>query len=211
MTDWHMNEVSSHPGRVWTNVLSLRREDAQKTGFENREAWMRLFQAKIHNISRQMNIPASNLKAYGAFHNEGHHPHCHFIVYSGVPNTECLYKKNIEKLKSDFAHGIFGSFTLDIEKQKGHVRDELRTKAREEIKMMAEDLRQKGFAPSSDLEMSLVNLARKLPEHGRKAFKFLPKELKPDVIKIVDIFAAEPEVAKLYEKWKIYQHFTIRY
>jgi len=125
-----MEEVGNHPGRVWTNVVSLRREDAQATGYENRDIWANLFRAKVHAISAQMNIPLSNLKAYGAFHNEGHHPHCHFIVYSSKPGTESLYSDSIKKLKSEFAHAIFTQQMLDSAKAKGETRDELRDKSK---------------------------------------------------------------------------------
>ena len=200
-----MEEAGNHQGRVWTNVLSLRREDAHVTGYENRDKWIALFRAKVNSISEQMNIPIQHLKAYGAFHDEGHHPHCHFIVYSDKPGNESLYSKGIKKLKSEFAHGIFPQQMLDTAKTKSDVRDEIRAKSKEEIKKLAEQLESKGFSVSSELETRMVNLSRKLSKHGKKFFRFLPADLKQEVIQIVDLLAQEPEISALYEKWKGYQ------
>jgi len=200
-----IEEVGNHPGRVWTNVLSIRREDAVLTGFEDRERWAKMFRSKVLSISKEMGIPIANLKAYGAFHDEGHHPHCHFIVYSGNPGQECLYKDGIERLKSEFAHGIFTQLMLDIEIDKSLVRDDLRKTAKDEIIKLSETLASKGFAVTTELEMRLVNLAKKLPLKGKKVFQLLPSDVKPDVIELVDLLAKEPEIADLYEKWKAHQ------
>ena len=197
-----MDEVSNHDGRIWTNVLSLRREDAKETGFESREQWAALFRAKVFDISQQMNIPVTHLKAYGAFHDEGHHPHCHFIVYSSNPRNERLSSKGIKRLKSSFAHGIFGKQMLEIEKEKALTRDIIRNKSKDEIKELADQLESKNFVMTSELEMRLMELAKKLPQHGKKVFQLLPAELKLDVLKIVEQIAQEPEIAELYEKWK---------
>ena len=206
-----MEEVSNHTGRVWTNVLSLRREDAEEVGYENRDAWIRMFRAKVHDISNRMKIPVSHLKAYGAFHDEGHHPHCHFIVYSSKPDSGCLYSDGIKKLKSNFAHGIFGSRMSELERDKSLTRDELRAKSKEEISELVGKLERKGFSASSELEVRLVSFARRLPKRGRKAYKYLPSELKQDVVGIVDILANEPGIAELYKKWKEYQAQLIRF
>ena len=199
-----MEEVSNHPGRVWTNVLSLRREDAQAAGYEDKDKWADLLRAKVHDISTEMNIPLSHLKAYGAFHDETHHPHCHFIIYSSKPGAESLYRKGIEKLKSTLAHGIFTQQMLDVAKAKGDARDELRYKAKEEIKKLTEALENKGFSVTTEAEMRLINLAKKLPKRGKKMYQLLPKDIKRDVIEIVDLLEQQPEIAELYEKWKTY-------
>ena len=32
-------EIADHSGNVWTHVVSLRRDDAQKMGYDNLKAW----------------------------------------------------------------------------------------------------------------------------------------------------------------------------
>lgn len=32
-------EVANHPGVIWTNVISLRREDAERLGYDSAAQW----------------------------------------------------------------------------------------------------------------------------------------------------------------------------
>ena len=38
-------EIAGHEGYVWTHIISLKREDAQRLGFDNAHSWMNLCQA----------------------------------------------------------------------------------------------------------------------------------------------------------------------
>jgi hypothetical protein len=68
-------EVANHAGNVWTNVISLRREDAARLGYDNAKAWRDLIRGQRNHIAEQMKIAPENLRWYAAYHNEGHHPH----------------------------------------------------------------------------------------------------------------------------------------
>ena len=72
-------------------------------------------------------------------------------------------------------------------------------------KNLVAGLERNGFAVTSELEMRLINLARKLPERGKKAYQFLPENVKQDVLAIVDLIEKEPEISALYDKWKTHQ------
>ena len=52
-------EVANHKGNVWTHVVSLRRDDAQKMGYDNLNTWRNLVIRQIPNI-------AKNQKGLGA-------------------------------------------------------------------------------------------------------------------------------------------------
>ena len=67
-------EVSGHKGPVWTHVISLRREDAARLGYDSAREWMALLRSKRAMLSRHMKIDSAELRWYAAFHNEGHHP-----------------------------------------------------------------------------------------------------------------------------------------
>ena len=71
-----MEEVAQHTGNVWTPIISLRREDAARLGYDNAAAWMALIRKQRNVFAEQMKIAPENLRWYAAFHNEGHHPHC---------------------------------------------------------------------------------------------------------------------------------------
>lgn len=49
-------EVASHAGNVYTHVVSLRRDDAQKMGYDNLNAWRDLVIRQIPNIAKNQKI-----------------------------------------------------------------------------------------------------------------------------------------------------------
>ena len=195
-----MQEISAFQGIIRTNVLSLRREDAAQTGFEKRDMWADLLRSKMTEISEQMKIPIDRLKVYGAFHNEGHHPHCHFIAWDTELSEAHLTQKGIKNLKSEFARAIFREHTYKLAEEKTLTRDEIRAKLKEEIGKLSYNLETRGIHPSSGLEMKLLALSKKLPDKGKKQFGYLPKELKREVIDIVDELTKVPDIGLLYDK-----------
>ena len=100
-------EVANHPGNVWSHIVSLRREDAIRLGYDNSDRWRELVMRHIADIAEQTIIPLCNLKWYGAFHDTTHHPHIHLIVYSTNPKQGFLTKQGIDKIRSVFANDIF--------------------------------------------------------------------------------------------------------
>lgn len=102
-----MQEVAKHPGNVWTHVVSLRRDDAQRVGYDNLSAWRELVKRQIPNIARQMKIDLSHLKWYAAFHDKETNPHVHIVVYSTDPHECFLTNHGIEKIRSGFANDIY--------------------------------------------------------------------------------------------------------
>ena len=95
-------EVAEHTGNVWTPIISLRREDAEKFGFEKAQSWKALISSKTMELAESLKIHPDNLKWYAAFHNESHHPHVHMICYSTNPNEGYLTRQ-IRKMKSALA------------------------------------------------------------------------------------------------------------
>jgi hypothetical protein len=64
-----MLEVGAHSGNVWTPIISLRREDAARLGYNNAAAWMALIRKQRNIFAEQMKIAPENLRWYAAFHN----------------------------------------------------------------------------------------------------------------------------------------------
>lgn len=103
------DEVEKHQGNVWTHIVSLKREDAERLGYNNANRWATLIRSKRNEIASIMNIHPGNLKWFGAYHDEGHHPHIHLVIYSTDPNegyaqisdSEIATKKVLEYLASD--------------------------------------------------------------------------------------------------------------
>lgn len=73
-------EISTHEGNIWTHILSLRREDADKLGYDSQQPWRDLVMAHIDDIAEVHDIKVENLRWYAAMHNTGHHPHIHLFT-----------------------------------------------------------------------------------------------------------------------------------
>ncbi len=76
------DDIEKHDGIIWTYVISLTREDAERFGYNNANAWKELVRRNALQIAEAHKIPVSEMKWYAAFHNTTHHPHIHLVVYS---------------------------------------------------------------------------------------------------------------------------------
>ena len=99
-------EVANHEGYIWTHIVSLHREDAERLGYNNAEAWKSLVRRNVTAIAEAHKIPLSDLQWYAAFHDTGHHPHIHLMVYS-KGQEGYLSKQSIDSLRSCFGNDIF--------------------------------------------------------------------------------------------------------
>lgn len=188
-------EVASVDGIVFADVISLRREDASRLGYDNAEAWKNCVRRNINEIAEAHKIPVSELKWYAAFHNTKHHPHIHLMVYSANGNGY-ITKKGYEKLKSAFANDIFRNEQYKLFKLQTDIREELKDKFDE----MLYDI---GRIDIDDILLhQLVQLAEQLKScKGKKQYGYLPKELKKSVDDILKTLAQIPEISKLYSEW----------
>ena len=57
-------EVAEHPGVVFTEVLSLRREDAARLGYDRGAAWRDLLRSHTKEMAEAMKIPLTDLRWY---------------------------------------------------------------------------------------------------------------------------------------------------
>ena len=66
-----IDELEHHTGNVWTHIISLKREDAARLGYDNARAWMNLLRTNRNDIAAAMNIPPNHFRWYAAYHDEG--------------------------------------------------------------------------------------------------------------------------------------------
>lgn len=59
-----MAEVNSYTGNIWTHIISLRREDAERLGFDHADAWRALLRAHRNDIAEAMHIPPEDFRWY---------------------------------------------------------------------------------------------------------------------------------------------------
>lgn len=125
------DELNTHTGNVWTAIVSLRREDAERLGYDNGSRWRDMLRSQAQTLSENLRIPMSNLRWFAAFHNESHHPHIHLIAYSINPNEGYLSEKGVMALRSSFAKDIFAQDLLCEYKKQTEHRDTLKVQSRE--------------------------------------------------------------------------------
>ena len=196
-----MQEVANHSGNIWTHIISLQREDAERLGYDNAEAWMNLLRSKRNAIARSMKIAPENFRWYAAFHKEAAHPHVHMVVYSVNPREGYLTQTGIEQIKSVLAREIFRMDMLDIYKHQSDYRDELRQKARELVEHLVRQV-QSGRCDNPKLNELLLQLSDALSHtEGKKVYAYLPPEIKNLVDEIVDELAKDKRIANLYDLW----------
>ena len=120
-----MRELDQYTGNVWTHILSLKREDAARLGYDNARAWRSLLRANRNDIAAAMNISPGNFRWYAAYHDEGDHPHVHMMTWSVQPKEAYLTQEGIRKIKSTLTNQIFQQEMLHTYEQKSQSRDEL--------------------------------------------------------------------------------------
>ena len=203
--DSAMEELKNHDGNVWTHILSLRREDAAQLGYDHAQSWRDLLRSKRNEIAAAMNIPPDHLRWYAAFHDEGHHPHVHMMVWSSYPKEGFLSEQGLREIKSQMTNEIFRMEMLHLYEDKSQTRDQLAAQARRELSQLARRLSERiGDGPS--LEQKLMELAEQLPERGKISYGYLPKAQRKLVDQIADELAEFPSVRDCYRKWMELQH-----
>ena len=195
------NEIAEHKGNVWSHVVSLRREDAVRLGFDNSDAWRELVKRHISDIAKAQNIPLCNLKWYAAYHDTTHHPHIHLLVYSTNPKQGFLTKAGIDKVRSVFANDIFHDDLQSIYQEQTVSRDELKAVSKNEFESIVNII-----ASNDHTDPQLEELIRKLyiqlqNVKGKKVYGYLPMEIKETVNKIFSELAKDENIQQLYEKW----------
>lgn len=204
------DEVYNHTGNVWTHIISLRREDAERLGYDNVAAWQELLQSQRNTIAKNMKIHPNNFRWYAAFHNKDHHPHVHLIAYSSDPSEPWLTEDGIMNIKSSLARRIFkNDLEQTYQRQTDH-RDTLRQNSR----MIAVEIVRQINAGGYDnpvVEDLLTKLADRLRHlSGKKVYGFLPPDLKVTVDRIVDELAKDERIGRLYDLWYEQKFETIR-
>ena len=194
-------ELDTHRGPVWTLIVSLRREDAQRLGYDTAARWRDLLRSQAITLADGLKIPPTHLKWYAAFHNEGYHPHVHLIAYSTNPKEGFLTKQGMEKIRSALAQEIFRQDLVSVYQRQTTHRDELRRASREKVAGLVQQI-SGGVCENPKLESMLRELATRLSHvKGKKVYGYLRPELKSLVNQIVDELAKDSRIAQLYDLW----------
>lgn len=194
-------ELNLHGGNVWTVIISLRREDAERLGFNDGVRWRDMLRTQTETLATNLKIPMENLKWFAAFHNESHHPHVHLIAYSSQEQEGYLTKQGVNNLRRSLANDIFAQDLLCLFEKQTEYRDELRKESRVRIEEIIAELNQ-GIYDNPKVEELLLQLADRLSKtSGKKVYGYLKADVKAIVDRIVDELEKDTRIAELYNLW----------
>ena len=194
-------ELEAHNGKVWTFIFSLRREDAERLGYNKAAAWQNLLKQDSAAIAGAMRIQTDDFRWYAAYHDEGHHPHVHMMVWSAEPKKGYLTREGIAVMRSKMTNAIFHEEMKELYIKKDAAYKESVQTAKESLLMY---IRMLESSESTDpvIEQKLRDLSQTLEQvDGKHVYGYLPKEVKAQVDEIVERLAQLPEVAACYEQW----------
>lgn len=204
-------EIDGHPGNVWGFIISLKREDAERLGYNTAEEWMNLLRSRRNDIAKEMNIEPGNMRWVAAYHNKEKNPHVHMMVWSSRPQEPHLSRTGIHNIKQTLAGDIFRQELISIYKKQTTARDDLKERYRERIKELALEVQDGSHTFSPELMMKMQLLSEKLEKHkGKKVYGYLDKDTKSLVNEIVKLLGADEKIAELYNSWYGYKCETVR-
>ena len=195
------DEVANHKGVIWTHVVSLTREDAERLGYNNAAAWRELVRRNAMRIAEAHKIPISEMKWYAAFHNTTHHPHIHLVVYSENIKHGFLTKKGIDSLHSIFASDIFRNEMYHLFSLQTQMRNEVKREAQQRIDELVKRTCE-NIQCDEKFNSLIAQLAMQLKKHkGKKLYGYLQKDVKNTVDAIVKELARDSRIADFYAEW----------
>ena len=194
-------EVAHHQGNVWLPILSLRREDAARLGYDDAERWKELLTGYAMEMAQAMKIPWDQFRWYAAFHDEGHHPHVHMVCYSADNKSGYLTRQGIADIKSGLAKEIFAQDLYEIYEHQTQRRNDLTQQVGQALRELIGQM-ESGTLENEKIELLMEHLSEKLKTvSGKKQYGYLKAPLKAVVDEIVDELAKDLRVAQAYDLW----------
>ena len=195
-------EVAQHQGNVWTPIISLSRENAERLGYTDLENWQALINASITDIAKGYKIHPDHLRWYAALHEKEKHLHVHMVIFSTDPKEGFLTKQGIRSIKSALVSTIYRNDRLHIYEKKDHQRSILQQEAEEQMASLIGQM-STGTLQNGKLELLVTDLAKRLQEvSGKKVYGYLPPRVKRIVDEIVDELSKDERVAAAYALWQ---------
>ena len=204
-------EIDNHPGNVWGFIVSLKREDAERVGYNSAEQWVNLLRSRRNIIAKEMGIAPSNLRWVAAYHNKETNPHVHMMVWSSRPQEPYLSREGIHNIKKTLASDIFRQEHLQIYKKQTEARDDIKASCRNRIEALVAEIRSGKHAFSLEILAKMELLSEKLQRHkGKKVYGYLDKNTKALVKDIVKMLGADEQISAMYDAWHSYKCEIVR-
>lgn len=156
----YLNEFDKYMEKYMSefrHVVSLRRDDAQKMGYDNLKAWRDLVIRQIPNIAKNQKMDLKNLRWYVAFHDKKTNSRVHIIVYFTNEREGFLTNHGIEKIRSGFANDIYADELHHIYEQQTNLRNLFKKESEQLMKQLA-----KSISENKIFDAEIINLVSKL-------------------------------------------------
>ncbi len=193
-------EIANHGGNVWTHVVSLRRDDAQRMGYDTLDAWRNLVKRQIPNIAKAQKIDLANLRWYAAFHDKQMNPHVHIVVYSTDEHEGFLTKQGIEKIRSSFVNDIYADELHHLYAQQTDLRNLLKQQSADLMHRLAAEI-QSGTTDAELCNLILHLYSQLANAKGKKVYGYLKPQVKRTVDRIFERLAEHESIQKMYALW----------
>ena len=204
-------EIDNHPGNVWGFIISLKREDAERVGYNSAEQWVNLLRSRRNIIAKEMGIAPSNLRWVAAYHNKEANPHVHMMVWSSRPQEPYLSREGIHNIKQTLASDIFRQEHLSIYKKQTEARDDIKERCRQRIAELSAQIKDGNHAFSPEIIMKMQMLSEKIQRHkGKKVYGYLDKNTKALVKDIVKMLGSDEQISAMYDAWHSYKCEIVR-
>lgn len=207
-------KVSEYSGNVFTVIVSVKREDAERLGYNTAGRWRDMIRAEIPIIAEAHDIPLEELEWYGAFHNEAHHPHVHLLLYSrDEAHPGFIKKTGIDKIRRAMGTNIFADEIHLLYDEQTERRNKLNSESIDEFNELCMMVEQ-GLCTNPKIVKMVTDLSDRLKTvKGKKQYGYLPKSVKAMVDGIVDELEEDEHIKRLYDLWYeckclIYQTYT---
>ncbi|WP_243411719.1 MobP3 family relaxase [Ruminococcus difficilis] len=190
--------VANHEGVIWTEVVSLRREDAERLHFNNAEAWKNLVRRNMNEIAQAHRIKIEDLEWYGAFHNTTHHPHIHLVIFS-KGQEGFLSEKGIKELRRAFGQDIF----RDEQYKMATIETGYRNELKDNLADLLQQIQMRQSLPNADYYLFLLKKIKDelQQQKGKKLYGYLPRKLKKLVDFSLHEIAKDDDLSEIYSKW----------
>ena len=193
-------EAAEYQGRIWNFVVSLKREDAQRLGYDNAKVWRNLVTQKSLTMAKEMRIKPENLVWYGAFHNESYHPHVHLVMFSKSQKA-FITKDCLENLKMSLSRQVFADDRIEIYKEQNKIRSQMSETVKDKIDLLISSINNGNFQ-NDNIEKTLIELSESLENYkGKTVYGYLPQPMKKKINYIIDELEKDENISELYNLW----------
>ncbi len=223
----YIKKLSYEHKNIYRSIISFNREDTKEIGLTNQKAWQQYAELHIRTLAEKNSIDIKNLGWCAAYHNEGDHPHLHFVFWDTsqkiiknyvspkIPNSirvqliKDTFSEKLERLyeeKQMAKDNINKAYSIDT----NDFDEFIKTLDVKDFRKLKTNYNY--FNSSDDYELPILFNSNEqlkkfteqifllkdlIPKNGRLSYKLLPPNVKEEDDKITDMILNENSYLKV--------------